>query len=64
MCWVVCFWNTYQTEVVVRYTANPRQIIVMLEFVVASVPSALGADVLVFGWQNSVLDMGCFVVVL
>lgn len=31
------------TEVVVRYKASPRKIIVMLELVMASVPSALGA---------------------
>lgn len=66
MCWIV-FWNNLykalpKTEVVVRYTASPCEIIVMPEFVMALVPSALGQ--LVFSWQNSVLDMACFAVVL
>lgn len=55
--------STPQTEVVVSYTANPRKIIVMLEFVMASVPSALGAACVQLA-KNSVLDMTCFAVVL
>lgn len=38
-----CVKTLPKTEVVVRSTANPREIIAMQEFVMASVPSALGA---------------------